>query len=556
MPDFIPPMRATLADAAFDDPDWLFEIKWDGYRVEAVIRDGRARLDPQPAGRGAVFPNRLAGPAGGSTRGRDRRRRGGRPRRGWSPELQPPAGPHGIRTWRTPGSGQKGEPAPAVFQAFDLLHLDGRSLLAVPLEERKRLLRSRLRPHPRVRYAGHVEHFDQDRLHRGGPRQQLEGIVAKLRRSPYEPGRRAKSWLKIKLRREQEVVVVGRLEGQGRTATSARSSSRCAAATLGPPDRSDPASTPEDQARAACGARRAGARYASVLDPAPRLRGSHWVEPKLVIRVEFADWTADDLLRQAAFKGLEVGKAPTAVRREREADTAAICAAAGAGAHRADRRATMRRRFETIETEGVWAVGGHELRVTNTGPLPRPRRRAADARNATCFATTSPSAPLVPYLRDHGLTVQRFPNGVEQKGFWQKDLLTTRPIGCIAGPSTTARRPEGLPGRRRPRRAAMACPGGGDRAASVDLAHHGARPPVTPSSTSILARTRRGTRWWPLRACTACSGAPRRARLSGVTGKRGIQVWIGIRPGYAFDETRTTGSRAVAGGRVGRPRTS
>ncbi len=51
-------------------------------------------------------------------------------------------------------------------------------------------------------------------------------------------------------------------------------------------------------------------RDTSALDPVPRLKGAHWVEPKLVIRVEFADWTADDLLRQAAFKGVEIGKAP------------------------------------------------------------------------------------------------------------------------------------------------------------------------------------------------------------------------------------------------------
>ena len=75
------------------------------------------------------------------------------------------------------------------------------------------------------------------------------------------------------------------------------------------------------------------ARDASVLDPVPRLRGAHWVEPRLVIRVEFAEWTADGLLRQAAFKGLEIGKAPTSVRREREVATATASAAAERAVH-------------------------------------------------------------------------------------------------------------------------------------------------------------------------------------------------------------------------------
>ncbi|MGI8999558.1 MAG: DNA polymerase ligase N-terminal domain-containing protein, partial [Candidatus Limnocylindria bacterium] len=157
MPDFVSPMRATLADFAFDDPDWLFEIKWDGYRVEAVVRDGRARLwtrNQQDAAR--YFPD-LAGPApwieareaivDGEVVALDEQGR---------PSFSLLQDRTGIRTGRAVGTKRSGPPAPVVYQAFDLLHLDGQSLLGVPLEERKRLLRSRLRAHPAVRYAGHV----------------------------------------------------------------------------------------------------------------------------------------------------------------------------------------------------------------------------------------------------------------------------------------------------------------------------------------------------------------------------------------------------------------
>ena len=130
MPDFIPPMRATLADSAFDDPDWLFEIKWDGYRVEAVIRDGRAKLwtrNQQDAAR--YFPE-LAGPAewleardaivDGEVVALDE---AGRPSFSLLQDRT------GIRTGRAPGTARHGPPAPALYQVFDLLHIDGRSLL-------------------------------------------------------------------------------------------------------------------------------------------------------------------------------------------------------------------------------------------------------------------------------------------------------------------------------------------------------------------------------------------------------------------------------------------
>ena len=277
----------------------------------------------------------------------------------------------------------------------------------------------------------------------------------------------------------------------------------------------------------------------------PRLRGAHWVEPKLVIRVEFADWTADDLLRQAAFKGLEIGKAPTSVRREREVDTATATAAAEREVQTGPMAGERRRAaaLDAIEREGIWAAAGREVRVTNLDKVLFPGRDGgAPVTKRDLFRYHLAIGPtLVPYLRDRGLTVQRFPNGVEQKGFWQKDLPKHAPEWVQALDLPPSRGgAEGLPGRRRACHAAVAGPGGGDRAPSVDLAGRGARTgPPTRSSTSTPARRRPGTRCSRWRGCIA-----RRSQHLGVrghpkvTGKRGIQVWIGIRPGYAFDETR------------------
>jgi len=543
MPDFIPPMRATLADAAFDDPDWLFEIKWDGYRVEAVIRGGRARLwtrRQQDAAR--YFPD-LAGPAPW-IEARDAIVDGevvaldpdGRPSFSLLQDRT------GIRTGRAPGTGHHGPPAPVVYQAFDLLHLDGRSLLAVPLEERKRLLRSRLRPHPLVRYASHVE--GEGRAFTEAARaQELEGIVAKLRRSPYEPGRRARSWLKVKLRGEQEVVVVGWLQGRGThrdlgsLIVAVRSGDRWAhAGQVG--------SGIDTRTRRELRATLDGlARDASVLDPAPRLKGAHWVEPKLVIRVEFADWTADNLLRQAAFKGLEIGTTPTSVRRERSVDTSRTTAAAerelddepmkpddDAGAL-----------LEAIEREGIWKVGGREIRVTNLEKVLFPGR--GDEKPITkrdLFRYHLAIGPtLVPYLAGRGLTVQRFPNGVEAKGFWQKDLPKHAPPWLTRW--TYHHREEGP----------KDYPVVDDPATLIWLAQEAAielhpwtSPATTPDRPSyalIDIDPGPDTTWQEVVSLArlyrtalghlGVRGCPK------VTGKRGIQVWIRIHPGPSFTDT-------------------
>ena len=288
MPDFVPPMTATLAERAFSDPDWLFEVKWDGYRVQAVVRDGRVRLWTRNRADAARYFPDLAGPpdwieareaiVDGEVVALDE---AGRPSFSL---LQARA-----------GFGQRRDAGvPIVYQAFDLLHLDGRSLLDVPLEERKRLLRERLRDHPLVRYAGHVE-GDGEALFETAKAQGLEGVMAKRRSSRYEPGRRSHAWLKVKVRREQEFVVGGwepssvaqrdlgalllgvhdpagdlRFAGEVGSGMDARTRHDLLA-RLRELERDDP----------------------PFADP-PRLKAVHWVEPRLVVRVEFAEWTRED----------------------------------------------------------------------------------------------------------------------------------------------------------------------------------------------------------------------------------------------------------------------
>jgi bifunctional non-homologous end joining protein LigD len=543
MPDFIPPMKATLASAPFSDPDWLFEVKWDGYRVEAVLRDGRVRLYTRRRQDAANYFPDLADASGwidatqaivdGEVVALDEHGR---------PQFSLLQDHTGIRTGRAPGGKRRSESAQIVYQAFDLLHLDGQSLLAVPLEERKRLLRSRLRPHPLVRYAGHVD-TDGLAFFEAARRQELEGIVAKLRRSPYEPDRRSRSWLKLKVRGEQEVVVVGWLPGQGThkdlgsLIVAVRSGERWVhAGQVGSGIDTRTRRELRQQLEES-------ERPDSPLDPPPRLKDARWVEPRLVIRVEFAEWTADGLLRQAAYKGVEAGRDPRSVHRERAVATAKATAAAerehavtpatGAGAELAA--------LDALDKEGTWVVDGHEIRVTNLEKVLFPARDGGDPvtkrdllRYHVAIAPT-----MIPYLERHGLTVQRFPNGIEQKGFWQKDLPGHAPAWI-----TRWTYDHGEDG---PKDYAVV-----DSAATLAWLAQEAAMELHPWTSPIDAPDRPSyalididpgpdTKWEEVLVLArlyrtaldhlGVKGHPK------VTGKRGIQVWIGIAAGPTFRDT-------------------
>ena len=312
MPPFIRPMLATLVAAPFDDPDWTFEIKWDGFRVEAVVGQGSVRIWTRGQQDAAGYFGPFLEPADwiaareaivdGEVIALDDR---------GEPDFA-------MLQARIKGKARGGETTPFVYEAFDLMWLDGRSLVDEPLEVRRRLLKDVLRADPRVRLsediAGDgVAFFDAARV-RG-----LEGVMAKDRRSVYQPGKRSMAWQKIKIRPEQELVVGGWAKGTGKAVD-------LGALLVG---------VYEDGRLRYAGKIGAGFNDAirgellaamaplaaddqPFAEPPPRAvsKSAIWLRPELVIRAEFAGWTGDGLVRQAAYKGLDLGKDPRKVRRE------------------------------------------------------------------------------------------------------------------------------------------------------------------------------------------------------------------------------------------------
>jgi bifunctional non-homologous end joining protein LigD len=297
-------------------------------------------------------------------------------------------------------------------------------------------------------------------------------------------------------------------------------------------------------------------RADSPLDPVPKLKGARWVEPKLVARVEFAEWTADNLLRQAAFKGLEAGRDPREVRRERAVTTSTATAQAErehgrtAVAPSGDTLAAL----DALEREGTWVVDGREIRVTNLDKvLFSARDGEAPVTKRDLLRYQVEVAPtLVPYLANRGLTVQRFPNGMEQKGFWQKDLPGHAPswvsrwtyhhgeegpkdYPVVDSAATLAWLAQEAAIELHPWTSQTDAP---DRP-SYALIDIDPGPDTSWAEVLVLARLYR----------TALEHLGVRGHPK-VTGKRGIQVWIGIARGPTFHDTSAWVehlSRAIGG---------
>lgn len=288
----VAPMKATLGVLPHDDQRWAYEVKWDGYRTLALVEGGRVRL--QSSSRREVTDS--------------------------YPELADLVS--GVHADRAILDGElvvfddEGIPRfelmqrherPAVFHVFDVLHLGGHDTIDLPYEERRRLLTQAVTPGVTWLVPGHRIGSGRELLEATDD-QGLEGIVAKRLGSTYQPGKRSPNWLKIKNRREVEVVIGGFTAGSG-----ARSGT-FGALLVG--RRNGDAlmfaggvGTGFDQATLEALTVHLGELIVDECPfepppPARYRRGATWVEPILTARVEIAEYTNEGFVRHASFVGL------------------------------------------------------------------------------------------------------------------------------------------------------------------------------------------------------------------------------------------------------------
>jgi len=385
------PMLAETEERAFSSPDWVYELKIDGFRLLCGARQGEARLFYR-SGREAT---RLYPEVARTVRALpyasllldteiavlDAQ---GHPD---FQRLQQRA-----QLARTADIERASVEMPVVCYAFDLLAIDGHDLRPLPLLDRKRLLREVLPRCGTLRYVDHVPERGEALLAEVAARG-LEGIVAKRADAPYRAGR-SPAWRKLRVDRTEDFVVVGYTAPRGGRAGFG--ALHLAAYEGGELTYAGRVGTGfGDRELKALKERLDALRVEAppCSGPVPRTRGHTWVRPELVCEVRFKERTADGLLRQPAFVRLRDDKPPAecqAPEPRREPDPAPAPPA----------------------TRG-------EVEITNPEKVFWP---GAGYTKADLVAYYRGIAPwLLPYLRDRPVVLTRYPDGIEGKSFFQKD---------------------------------------------------------------------------------------------------------------------------------------
>lgn len=394
MPTEVRPMRTTLTDEAFDRSGWIFELKWDGFRAIAEVKQDHIKLysrnllpfekefaaitrELQKIEFEAVFDGEIVVV---NENGR--------------------ADFQLLQNYRKTGEGL------LVYYIFDLLYLEGYDLQGLPLAHRKETLRKILPDLPRLKYSDHTE-VKGKALYKAAVESGLEGIIAKNKTSRYQPGLRTQDWLKVKNHLSQEAVIGGFTEPRG-------SRSNLGALLLGVYEGND---------LVYVGHTGGGFTETALEEVLTRLKPlvrktspfknrfksntpSTWVEPKLVCEVRFSEWTADAIMRQPIYLGMREDTDPRQVTREIPLPKS---------------KALQPKRFQgAYEMKEEVEIEGRQLTLTNLNKVYWPEEVITKGDMIRYYRDISEL--ILPYLKDRPESLHRFPNGIQSKSFFQKNV--------------------------------------------------------------------------------------------------------------------------------------
>ena len=375
----VQPMLCTLVDTAFNGEDWLFEVKWDGYRAigsrlnDEVTLYSRSNTDFSTHYPPVVEALRQLDHdviLDGEIIVTDKK---GMPHF----EL--------LQNWRR-------DPVGALqFCVFDLLWIDGHDIRTMPLIERKSLLQSIIPKDSIIRYSDHVQNRGEA-LFREAQKRGLEGVVAKKAEGAYQENKRGSEWLKIKTHLRQEVVIGGFTEPKGsREYLGSLIVGIYKDGQLQYVGHSG-GGIPDKQRKLLREKLDRIERKTSPFAKPPKPNGDvHWVKPELVCEMSFSEWTSDGSMRHPVYEGLRPDKKPTSVHREEE------------------KHVIHKKTIKSNHTE-----------FTHLDKVFFPKHGYTKGDIISYYESIAPY--ILPYLKDRPLSLLRQPDGITGQAFFQKNM--------------------------------------------------------------------------------------------------------------------------------------
>ena len=420
MPKAVKPMLATLVEEPFDNKDWLFEIKWDGYRavsylhkesVEVISRNMvpfTQKYQPvtdalQQLGINAVVDGEIVA-----------------------------VDEKGLAVFQLLQNWQNRKDVRLQYYVFDLLWLDGYDVTGLPLLARKQLLQQLIPPdHETIKYSDHVIAKGKD-FFRVAIEQGLEGIMAKKIDSLYQADSRSSNWLKIKVNKRQEVIIAG--------FTAPRNSRKFFGALL--------LGVYQGNELVYIGHTGSGFNRKSLeaiwhklqpltTDHSPFAKPpktnmpATWVKPELVCEIKFTEWTAERQARHPIFMGLREDKNSKEVTIEKTTDMPAATrkskAAPAAVAKKTKTPAAKKQpaapAMPLDKADGkdqTITIENQELKVTNLNKLYWKKEGYTKGDLINYYLKVAPY--ILPYITNRPQSLSRFPNGIDGTHFFQKDV--------------------------------------------------------------------------------------------------------------------------------------
>lgn len=397
---FVKPMLASLSDKPFDDKEWIFENKFDGYRTIAVCSEKDIELFSR---------NKISFTDNFKIIASDLEKLEHHVMLDGEVVVEDKSGRSDFQLLQNYLKTGKGN---LKYYVFDILNLDGNDVMELSLLERKELLKILLEKHDftNVFYSEHIEEkgikfFDQ------AVKKKSEGIIAKRASGSYAADRRSKDWLKIKISQAEEAIIIG--------ITEPKNSREHFGALL--------MAQYENQTLKFIGKCGTGFTQAilkelyekfspyfideSPLNEKTGLRDTiQWMKPKFVCQVKFAEWTQDNHLRQPVYLGLRWDKNPKEVVFSREIITP-------------KKETTMKKEIHATdknENDLDLKVGKVTLHLTNQNKIYFPDDQITKGEIVNYYNEVSEL--ILPYLKDRPQSMNRFPNGIEGSSFYQKDV--------------------------------------------------------------------------------------------------------------------------------------